>query len=525
MLDAHPNIACGPESPWLCAHHDRTIQQTFAYLVNDERGYCKSYNMDRAEVVNATSAYVHALFAAYARKRGKRRWAEKTPGSAPYLAFIRELFPDALFIHITRDGMDVAASTAIVDEHRLAVSPEHTAQLDLGHGLVTDNTPFAAAVRHSYWERVIRRTLSEANVLHIAYETLVTAPEQTAEAICTFVGEAMDSAMLAHDQFQHDLPAWEWGTADAAKHAGRGGGITPDRIGTGERRIGTCEAALIRPIVNSIIQQQTNREPHADPIAPIAPIARLASLTQMRSEPFCLFMDRTNALARSLGLREMTNWSKIWEYPFIWFAALSKVDLSRTRLIDIGSETSVMPWLLALLGADVTMIETNRSLETLWSNLRSKLNVSVDWWFVDDASIPVPDASVDCVTSFSVIEHQPDRAHAIDEIARVLNPGGLLAMSFDVVEAGMTFPSSNGSAMTLAQFERDVWSHEAFGGGSREASGIGHQALGETGARQGKAVIAWNLDDIAPFHAWHKTTAPQHNYVVAAAVLRRSGEA
>ena len=166
-----------------------------------------------------------------------------------------------------------------------------------------------------------------------------------------------------------------------------------------------------------------------------------------------------------------------------------------------------MPWLMAMLGADVTMIETDPSHEPLWSRLRSRLTLDIDWRFVDDESIPLEDACADLVTSFSVIEHQADRALAIDEIARVLRPGGVLAMSFDVCDSNhgvpMTFPASNGHAMTLAEFERDVWSHEAFGQFSP---------------------IAWNIADMAPFHEWHKATAPHHNYVVAAAVLTRTGQ-
>jgi protein-tyrosine sulfotransferase len=522
MLDAHPRIACGPESPWLCAHHDRTIQRTFEYLVEHEQGYCKSFAMDRADVVSATRAYVDTLFATYAAKRGKQRWAEKTPGSAPYLSFIRELFPDALFIRITRDGMDVAASTAIIEDHRAAISPTHTSQLELGNGLVTDNTPFAAALRHGYWERVIRRSLRGAQCLHIAYETLVNDPQKTTEEICHFIGEAFDPAMLAYNESLHDLPAWEWGTADARAHTQ----ITTDHVGIGERRIGACEAALIKPLLGLAAHDRNAHTPN------VTPIARLACVEEMRSDSFRLFMERTNALARSFGLREMTNWSKIWEYPFLWHTALSRIELSRTRLVDIGSEKSVMPWLCALLGADVTMIETNRSMEPLWARLRARLDVSIDWHFVDDTSIPVAAASVDCVTSFSVIEHQSDRSHAMDEIARVLKPGGVLAMSFDVCDnslgVAMRFPASSGSAMTLAEFERDVWLHEAFAGqlasvSGAEASGIWDQAAGKTAVQEARAALAWNIDDVAPFHTWHKTTAPHHDYVVAAAVLRRSG--
>jgi SAM-dependent methyltransferase len=104
------------------------------------------------------------------------------------------------------------------------------------------------------------------------------------------------------------------------------------------------------------------------------------------------------------------------------------------------------------------------------------------------------------VTSFSVIEHQPDKRRAISEIARILKRNAPFFISFDICEAdrGMTFPEWNGRAITLAEFEGEIWRHPAFG--NRE-------------------MPAWNLADIADYHAWHLRSAPHHNYVTGAAVL------
>ncbi|MBU0741550.1 class I SAM-dependent methyltransferase [bacterium] len=44
----------------------------------------------------------------------------------------------------------------------------------------------------------------------------------------------------------------------------------------------------------------------------------------------------------------------------------------------------------------------------------------------DGRNIPVSDGSIDCLTTFEVLEHVPDEMHALSEIYRVLAPGGLL---------------------------------------------------------------------------------------------------
>ncbi|MET0452954.1 MAG: class I SAM-dependent methyltransferase [Mycobacterium sp.] len=45
------------------------------------------------------------------------------------------------------------------------------------------------------------------------------------------------------------------------------------------------------------------------------------------------------------------------------------------------------------------------------------------------AELPLPDAAVDVVVNFQVIEHLWDQAQFVDECARVLRPGGVLLMS------------------------------------------------------------------------------------------------
>jgi len=54
--------------------------------------------------------FLRFLMEAIARKQGVERWAECTPNHLLYLPQIKKLFPDALIVHIVRDGRDVTVS-------------------------------------------------------------------------------------------------------------------------------------------------------------------------------------------------------------------------------------------------------------------------------------------------------------------------------------------------------------------------------------------------------------------------------
>lgn len=270
-----------------------------------------------------------------------------------------------------------------------------------------------------------------------------------------------------------------------------------DRSRPVERRHLETLAGVASRACESMIEQVLQGHPRS------ACRCELASVEAKDSPHFRAFMSMMNAFAASLGLRTFDNWTKIWEYPWIWFNALGRIDWAGKHVVDLGSEISPMPWFLATLGAKVTLIEVDPQWVALWEKLREQLHVDVTWHVIGSESIPVPSGSADVVTSFSVIEHQPDKRAAVDEVVRVLRPGGVFAVSFDICEPqmGMAFPEWNGRALTLADFEQTLWLHPAFGNTTKPA---------------------WNLDAIEPFLAWHRSTAPHHNYVAAAAVLVKS---
>lgn len=54
--------------------------------------------------------FLRILMGTIARKQGMSRWAESTPLHLLYLPLIKKLIPNALIVHIIRDGRDVAVS-------------------------------------------------------------------------------------------------------------------------------------------------------------------------------------------------------------------------------------------------------------------------------------------------------------------------------------------------------------------------------------------------------------------------------
>lgn len=232
-------------------------------------------------------------------------------------------------------------------------------------------------------------------------------------------------------------------------------------------------------------------------------LVRLASVRELASGVFQDFMSMLNRFAQSYGLQQFTDWSKVWEYPWLWFHGLSGRDWPNLKILDIGSELSPMPWFFAALGARVVLVETDSRWVSCWEQVRQKTGLDVAWQIVPDEQLPFPVLSFDIVTSFSVIEHQADKALVIDEIARVLKAGGTLALSFDICEPGMgmSFPAWNGKALTMREFEELIFRHPAFAGSSDG--------------------IAWNVADCAEFIEWNLRSAPHHNYTVGAAVLHK----
>ncbi len=88
LLDAHPDVAVMQE-PRLVWRYG-----------NDRRSDQLRPEHARPDVID----HIHATFAKLVRARGASRLVEKTPANSVRPHFVDAVFPDARYVHITRDG-------------------------------------------------------------------------------------------------------------------------------------------------------------------------------------------------------------------------------------------------------------------------------------------------------------------------------------------------------------------------------------------------------------------------------------
>jgi hypothetical protein len=189
MLDSHPDLAIPPETDFIpeVAAACRQAGQAEDAFLRSVTGHWRfrdlqvdAYELER-RVRGADDLDVgeglRRLYALYAEKFGKSRWGDKTPYYLQHMPLIQELLPEARFVHIIRDGRDVA-----LDVRDLWFGPDSVAE---AAGWWRDG--IAAA-------RAAARQLEHYDELR--FEDLVRDPEPTLRRICAFVELDWAPAML-----------------------------------------------------------------------------------------------------------------------------------------------------------------------------------------------------------------------------------------------------------------------------------------------------------------------------------------
>ncbi len=130
---------------------------------------------------NTMPAIITGLFEKNAAGEGKARWGDKTPYYVLHMVKLKQIFPDAQFVHLVRDGRDVALSL-----------------FGRRHDFRVYNTYFAA----KYWQQYVEigreqgRQLSPESYLELRYEDLIVDQKATLQKMYDFLGEEFTDELL-----------------------------------------------------------------------------------------------------------------------------------------------------------------------------------------------------------------------------------------------------------------------------------------------------------------------------------------
>ena len=133
-----------------------------------------------------TGEAIATVFEVYAEREGKPRWGDKTPVYMQHLPLLERLFPDALWVHLVRDGRDAALSFLSLPDgfSEKTWTLPHTAE------------QFAARWRTEILAARKLGTHVGGRYLELRYEDLVADPERELRRVCEHASLPWEPAML-----------------------------------------------------------------------------------------------------------------------------------------------------------------------------------------------------------------------------------------------------------------------------------------------------------------------------------------
>jgi hypothetical protein len=197
MLNAHPDVAVPPESRFIVELWDGSdevdVEDVLVGLARHDQFSTWDLPIEvvRDEIGGGRTAryadVIDAAFRAYARLHGKSRWGDKTPRYVEHIQLLAQLWPTARFVHLIRDGRNVALSYA-----------------DVPFG------PKTIARAAQLWARRVSlglaygRALGPDRYLELRYEDLVADAPGRVKSLCEFLELEFDPGMLDYTEKARD---------------------------------------------------------------------------------------------------------------------------------------------------------------------------------------------------------------------------------------------------------------------------------------------------------------------------------
>ena len=179
IVCAHPAVGEVPSETYVFSHGIVPLMERFQHSDRDSQEVGRVY-ADRERLIAAIRNLCDTVFGEFAAD-GQTHVAERTPWHVLHLPLIAEVYPDARFVHIVRDGRDAARS--------LVAQP-------WGPGTVAEAA--------EEWRDSVAAGLSAApelgeRLIEVRYEELLADPRPVIERIYAHLGleGGLDEAMAA----------------------------------------------------------------------------------------------------------------------------------------------------------------------------------------------------------------------------------------------------------------------------------------------------------------------------------------
>ena len=198
ILDSHPAISCPGELyiGQLCRDLYLTVDNT--------KGQVAAAS-DRAKreriVLDEVRRIIFELMDSYARARNAQMWCEKTPTNVNHLRILARVFPEAKYICLYRNCMDVVYS--LIEANSYGWYP------DLVRYIHRNPENIISAMIESWIDKTNRMVEFElanpANCFRLKYESLVLDTSNTLKPLFEFLGLEWDPSVLSEVfSTQHD---------------------------------------------------------------------------------------------------------------------------------------------------------------------------------------------------------------------------------------------------------------------------------------------------------------------------------
>ncbi|MFH1618495.1 MAG: sulfotransferase [bacterium] len=206
ILNSHPDIYI-PHPPHLMKsmgpvehlYGDLNNDRHFRRLIDDAAKLIELHFFPWEIAPDRKDAFEHAaarnlycvkaaFYEQYRRFKGAKRWGCKSTFMVHYADAARKYSPGAKFIHLVRDGRDVAVSAK--------------------DSVFNHFHPYYVARLWSLQQKIsvgLSKKLEKNEFMTIRYEDLLSDPEQTVKAVCAFLDENYSTDMLRYFEKKESL--------------------------------------------------------------------------------------------------------------------------------------------------------------------------------------------------------------------------------------------------------------------------------------------------------------------------------